>query len=154
MRNRDITLHYIGLLTGGNGLDDTNLYPMQRHTSADTGVEQNDKSSAQSGDEEEHLGALRLLLCHEGAESTDTVQHDQGGQAQRSIQLSSRERFECFNNGVVWSTLGIDILDAHQFGHLASSNIDGRAGHEGANSWERDELDNPAQARKTQEGDD
>lgn len=127
---------------------------MQRHARADARVQQDDKRRPQRRDEKVQLGPVRLLLGQVRAGASDQVQHQQRGQAQRGVNGRRWQALERVDDDPVCGRTRVDALDAHQLGHLAGRDVDGRARHEGADGRQRDELDQPAQARKAQEADD
>lgn len=134
---------------------DRGLLPVvQHHAGADARVQQNHKGRAQRRDEEVHLGPLGLLLGHVRAEAPDEVQHQQRRQAQRGVNRRRGQALERVDDDHVGRGARVDALDAHELGHLAGDDVDGRARHEGADGRQRDELDQPAEAREADEADD
>lgn len=130
------------------------LLVVQHHASADARVQQNHKRRAQRRDEKVQLGPLRLLLGHVSAESPDEIQHQQRRQAQRRVNRRRRQALERVDDDQIRGVSRVDALDAHQLGHLAGDDVDGRARHEGADGRQRDELDEPAQTGEADEADD
>lgn len=120
---------------------------------ADSDVQQDDKGGSQSRDEEVELGTLGLLLGHERAKATDTVEHDERAQTESSVQLGLGKSLESVDDDSVRSGTGVDTLDAHKLGNLAGNNVDGRACHEGADGGQGNDLDDPTNSDETHERD-
>lgn len=117
-------------------------------------VQQNDKGSAQGGNEKVHLGPLRLLLGHVRAEATDDVEHGKRCQAKRGIELCVGQALEGIDDDPVWSIASVDLGNAHELADLAGNDVDGGTRHEGADGGERNDLDDPSQTCQTHETDD
>lgn len=128
---------------------------MDVHAGTDTGVQQNDKGSAQRRDKEVDLSAVRLLLGHEATGPTNQVQQSQGRQAERGIDGCVGQALQRVNNDKMSASAASgNVRNAHQLGDLASRNGDGRARHEGADGRQGNELDEPSQTSQAKEGDD
>lgn len=98
---------------------------------------------------------MRLLLGHEPAEPTDQVQHSESSETKGSIYASVGKALERINyDEMSAAAAGVDPFDTHQLRHLTGSDVDGGAGHEGANRRQRNEFDNPAKSNESEKGDD
>lgn len=117
---------------------------VQRHARADARVQQDHKGRTQGRDEKVQLGPMRLLLGQVRAGASNQVQHEERGQTQGSVNSRGWQALERVDNDPVRRSTRVDALDAHQLGHLAGGDVDGGARHEGADGWQRDELDDPA----------
>lgn len=140
----------------GDSLDDADhgIVPaVDVDASADSSVQQDDEGGSQGGDEEVQLGALRLALGEGRADGADAVEHDQGGQAEGSVDLGGAEVLEGVDDDLVRGSTCVDALDSHELGNLAGGDGDAGASHEGADGGERDELDDPSNAGETDERD-
>ena len=122
------------------------------HSSTDTSVQQDDKGRTQSREEEVKLGTVRLLLGEKRANATDQIEHRERGETKGSVKLGVWEEAKSIDNDSVGSSSAVGDLDAHKLGDLTGGNVDGGASHEGANSRQRDELDEPAKTCETEEG--
>lgn len=122
--------------------------------STDTNVQEDDKGSSQSRDEEVGLGTMGLLPGHVRAEATNTVEHDQRAETKGGVDLGVGKALEGIDDDLVGGVAGVDTLDAHELGHLTGNNGDARTGHEGADGGQRDELDQPSNSSESQECDD
>lgn len=142
--------------TTGDSLDDADhgiILAVDVDASADSSVQQDDEGGSQGGDEEVQLGALRLALGESRADGADAVEHDQGGQAEGGVDLGGAEVLEGVDDDLVRGSTRVDALDAHELGDLAGGDGDAGASHEGADGGKRDELDEPSNASKADEGD-
>lgn len=106
---------------------------MDVDTRTDTGVEKDNKGSSEGRDEEVSLLTVRLLLGHLCAEDSDTVEHDESGETESSVNLGGAKSLECVDDDSVAGIASVDARDAHELGNLTGSNADTRASHEGAN---------------------
>lgn len=121
---------------------------------ADHGIEQNDESQSQSGDEEPHLLPIRLPLRHGVAKPAEEVQGKQRGKPESSIELRLPQVLERIDQYHVSGLAGVDAGDAHHSRNLADSNAERSACHERRDGDEGDEFNYPTGADQADEQED
>lgn len=82
---------------------------MQVHRSADHDIEEDHEDSAKSRQKEKNLSTVRHLPSPEVAGPTDQVQHEQGREAERSVDRGCGKILESVDNGLVGRPIGVEV---------------------------------------------
>lgn len=119
------------------------------HTGCD-GKNDDDKGASEDGDEEASAGQLWVSTRQVDADGANEVEEEECHETESSVDLGVWQAFQGVDDDKIgWLSIGVDVRDAHQLGHLTSSNCESATCHESRHGRRRNELDEPTEAKDT-----
>ena len=144
------------LLTSWNSSQDLEMWGLPGVSIDEIGdksIKQDNEHSPECVAEEQKLSVSRQPLGKRVECVTDSIEQEQSSKAHCCIVFGASKMLQSVNHDLVSSITGRESSDTHQGWDLTDSDVDGRSGHECGDRGERNEVDNPAESRKTNETD-